>query len=248
MSKAPEPVGTITINQSDGSSREVPIQAPGGAVRFALGDAAAYPSVWRLWSSKTDADLYLATRDERHGTDSKYSFHASGDWRLAYDPAAAAALGVDRVLSQWERPAVNADGLIPVTRILTPSDDIVPRARPYAAAAKVTWLTPAPVGSVNALVIAIARPGKVTLPADAPLVAALALADRSLALVLHATGPADAITLDMFDQIRRHTHDTVPPPGAPTTYTPRADPEYRCHADVHEGAPDGPSLIFDLMM
>ena len=248
MSKPPVPVGTITISHSDGSCREVPIQAPGGAVRFALGDAVAYPTVWRLWSSKTDADLYLAARDERHGTDSKYSFHASGDWRLAYDPPAAAVRGVDRVLSQWERPAVNEDGLIPVTRILTPSDDIVLRARPYGAAAKVTWLTPAPVGSVNALVVAIARPGKVNLPADATLVAALALSDRSLALVFHAVGPADAITVDLFDQIRRDTHVTSPPPGAPEIYTPRADPEYRCHADVREGAPDGPSLIFDLMM
>jgi len=143
---------------------------------------------------------------------------------------------------------VQADGRQPVTRILTPSDDIVPRARPGEAAAKVTWLTPAPVGAVNALVIAMARPGTVNLPADAPLVAALALADRSLVLVFHATGPADAITLDLFDQIRRDTHVTNPPPGAPEIYTPRADPEYRCHADVHEGAPDGPSLIFDLMM
>jgi hypothetical protein len=248
MAKEPTPVGTITENHKDGTRREIPIHAPGASVRFSLGNAEAHPFVWRLWTSKSTTDFYLAVRETRHGVDSKYSFHASGDWRLQYERSVAETRGVPRIVSQWRQPDPDEDGTTFVTRILTPTNDIVTRNSPERDATKITWITPAPTGWINAFVFKMTVPGNdVSPPSDAPLIAAMQLPNGALLLVLHASGPSDPVALHAFDHMRREAAKN-PPPGSPSAYTPRADPEYRCLVDAHEGAPDGPVSIWDLLM
>jgi hypothetical protein len=116
--------------------------------------------VWRLWTASTTSDLYLSVRDEWNGGNSKYSFHASGDWRLQYEYAEATKLGVSRIVDRWERPNPSSDGLILVTRILTPSDDIVLNVKAEKDADKIMWIPPAPPGMLNGLAIFMARAGE----------------------------------------------------------------------------------------
>lgn len=248
MSRKSEPIGTITVNYSDGSSRDVAIQPPGAAIRFALGAAEAHAMIWRMWTGSTTRDIYLSVRDGRNGGNSKYSFHASGDWRLQYEYSEAIKRGVPRVLDRWEQPAVDSDGLIFVTRILTPSDDIVVNVKPEKDAAKIDWITPAPSGMLNGLAILMAPPAsQPSLPANAYLVAAMSMADGSLVFVFHSASEIQPHEEDIFARIRQEAARN-PPPGSPATYVPRADPEYRCQVNAHEGEEKGPHSIWDLLM
>lgn len=82
MARPPDPIGSLTVRYDDLTTREIPVQAPGAAIRFSLGAPSAHATVWRLWTSPRSADLYLSVRDNRDGGGAKYSFHAFDDWRL----------------------------------------------------------------------------------------------------------------------------------------------------------------------
>lgn len=245
--KNKQPVGTITVRTADGHSYDVAIQAPGAAIRFSVGSPDAHGMVWRLWSSPHTPDLYLAVRDRFNGGDAKYSFHASGDWRLQYEYSRAQALGIHRVLEAWERPAPGENGAITVARIMLPSVDIVVTGRPEPDAAKIIWVPSGPAGALNVLVLFLVPPGAdFAPPSNAPLIAAMHLADGSTVLLVRAVLPMTPIEDDMFQQIR-HLAGENPPPGTPVPYTPRSDPEYRCEGYLRAVGTDD-LIIADLLM
>lgn len=64
----------------DGPAHVLPPSSPKAPVRFSVGEPGKRSSVWRLWGTKKTNDLYLASRASAGIF--KYSFHASGDWRL----------------------------------------------------------------------------------------------------------------------------------------------------------------------
>lgn len=216
-------------------------------MRFAVGAPDGHGFVWRLWTSVHTPDLYLAVRDRRHGTDSKYSFHASGDWRLQYEYSEARALGVHRVLDKWQRPAPAEHGAIEVLRIMTPADDVVKTGPPESDAEKIIWITPGPSRSINVVLLRIIPAGASFSPAaDADLVAAVLMSDGSFALVLHTIGRMTYVEEDMFHQIRQATSEN-PPPGTPEGYVPRTDPTYRSQGFMHTDD-YGDIVITDLLM
>ncbi|MBF0673079.1 MAG: hypothetical protein IR160_10905 [Salinibacterium sp.] len=226
--KSKPPVGAIRVSKADGSSYEVDVQAPAAAVRFAVGTPSGHGFVWRLWSSMHTPDFYLAVRDGRKAIDSKYSFHASGDWRLQYEYSEAQALGVHRVLEKWQRPAPAVHGAIEIVRIMTPADDVVESDPPEPDASKIIWVEPGPKRTLNVFFLQLV-PAEASFspPSDADLVAALQLADESIVLLLHTIGPLTHVEEDMFRRIRQSTTEN-PPPGAPAKHVPRSDPTYRC--------------------
>lgn len=247
--KKKPPVGELTVHSVDGSAYALPIQAPGSAIRFAVGVDGAHGMVWRLWSSTRDTDLYLAIRDGRNGGDAKYSFHASGDWRLQYEYSRAQALGVHRVLEKWDRPPLGANGAIDVARILTPSDDIVQTGRPEPDAGKILWIEPGPPRTLNALKILLI-PSLTTFapPPDMHPIAAMMLVDGSTVIVLRAVVPMTPVEDDLFQKVRDAQGKQLPPGATePYVYVPRADPEYRCEVYMRaEGTDD--LIIVDLLM
>jgi hypothetical protein len=241
------PIGTLRAIREDGSSFTIDILAPGSAVRLSIGTPDAHGMVWRLWTSPNTPDLYLSVRDEFNGGDSKYSFHASGDWRLQYEYARAQALGVNRVLDKWERPAPNASGAIVVARIMLPSDDIVATGKPVADAGKITWIAPGAPHALNVLVVLLVPAGaQFAPPSDAPPVAAMTMSDGSFVVVVHAIGPVTPVEEDMFDKVRQQA-SLNPPPGTSAEYIPRSDPNYRCEGFLR--SVDGDDLVIaDLLM
>jgi len=85
-------------------------------LRFAVGDQQRLrSSVWRMWGNR--GDLYVAARSSA-GV-GKFSFHASGVWRLASvsnDPRSA--------MDRWTRPAATEDGIVRVLMIMVPDYDV----------------------------------------------------------------------------------------------------------------------------
>lgn len=79
------------------------------------------------------------------------------------------------------------------------------------------------------------------------LLAALGMADGSLVFVFHGASQLQPHEEDIFARARREAAKN-PPPGTPAVYVPRADPEYRCHVNAHEGKENGPHSIWDLLM
>lgn len=247
MSRTAAPVGTIAVTLADGSSYDVPIQAPGSAIRFSVGTRTAHALIWRLWSSPKTTDVYLSVRDKWNGGDAKYSFHASGDWRLQYEYSKAQELGTHRVLERWTRPAPDSRGAIDVTRILTPSDDVVPNVTAEPDADKVRWILEGQPGTLHILPILLVPSGEpFSPPSDADLVAAMALTDGSLLLLLHAINEMQPFEADIFQRVRVE-NSKYPPPGSPSDYVPRADPEYRCEVSSR-AADSGEHSIWDLLM
>lgn len=240
-------VGTIRVKRADGFSYDVDIQAPGSAVRFAVGTPDGHGFVWRLWSSVNTTDFYLAVRDRLMGIDSKFSFHASGDWRLQYERSEAQALGVHRVLESWERPMPAAHGAIEVLRIMTPADDVVETGATEPDAGKIIWVEPVPTGSLSVFFLQLVPTGaSFSPPSNADLVAALLLADGSTVLLLHSFGTPTHVEEDMFRRLRQLTSENAPP-GTPAKYVPRADLTYRSLGFMR--AAEGNDIVLtDLLM
>lgn len=247
-SKNKAPIGALTVTQVDGQSYEVPILPPGAAVRFAVGTPDAHGMVRRLWSSPNTTDFYLSIRDQFNGGDVKYSFHASGDWRLQYEQSKASTLGVHRVIDRWERPAPGPHGGILVARIMVPSDDIVPTGKSEPDAEKIIWVPPGPPSSVNVIVIMLIPVGRpFSPPANAYPIAAMNIADGSLIVVLRAVGPMTIVEEDAFSRLRDQAR-LNPPPGASSPHIPRSDPEYRCEGIMRSAHGDHDFVIADLLM
>lgn len=245
MSREPEPVGALHYVEHNGEERVVPIQAPGGVLRFSLGTPDAHAAVWRMFTDKNAPEIYLAQRGDNH---SKHSFHASGDWRHQYSQARADELGMPRILTRWREPEADDSGRRPVTRILTPSDDIVTNTQPAAKPGKVVWIKKAPPGMLNTIVIDKVSPGGViVIERRARLVGAMLLPDSTLVAVVHGASPMRRPERELFAQQRRRLAEN-PPPGTPAPEGPGPHPDYRCEAAAHEGAPDGPLTIWDLKM
>lgn len=238
------PIGSLTVSRADGSSYTVPILGPGSVARFSVGAPNAHGLVWRLWSAPNTADLYLAVRTKGAG-DSKWSFHASGDWRLQYEQSRAAELGVDRVLHRWRRPEPGPLGMIEVIRVVVPTDDIVENKVAVPEVSKVEWVPPAQPSRATLLHIFVVPTGSsMHPPSNADVVHAMTLSDGSLVLVLASASDIPADLLGIFKQAR----DTViPPPGVPEDWMPRSDPEYRCVVNAVTANGDE-HHIWDLLM
>ena len=247
-SKNKAPVGTLTVKQANGDSYDIPIHAPGAAIRFAVGTPDAHGAVRRLWSSPHTTDLYLAIRDQFNGGDTKYSFHASGDWRLQYEYSAAQALGVHRVVDRWERPAPGPHGGILVVRIMVPADDIVATGRQEPDAAKIIWVPSGPASSLNVVTILLIPAGRpFSPPPDAFPIAAMLLADGSLVALLQSVGVVTPVEEHAFALLREQAA-LNPAPGVPDSPVPRSDPEYRCEGILRSAEGDHDLVIADLLM
>lgn len=204
--------------------------------------------VRRLWSSPHTTDFYLSVRDRFNGGDTKYSFHASGDWRLQYEHSRAQALGVHRVLDQWEKPAPGPNGGVLVARIMTPSDDIVDTGREEPDADKIIWISPGPPSTINVIVILLIPAGRpFSPPPDAFPISALHLVDGSLVVALRAFGPMTFVEEEAFARLRSLACQN-PAPGASVPHVPRSDPEYRCEGIMRSAEGEHDLVIADLLM
>jgi hypothetical protein len=101
--------------------------APGGVVRFAVGAPGRRSNIYRLWTSKNNADAYLAARAVA-GTQ-KISFHmGSGSWSRSFVSAEKAQQyvgeGATRHIDIWPRPPDFAPGVTRAYTIIVPGTEL----------------------------------------------------------------------------------------------------------------------------
>lgn len=109
-----------------------PYKRKRATLRFLVGSPGHRGSVWRLWTGVTGDDIYLG---DRHSTKwSKFSLHASGDYRLqwntpdrdevrAFSPSGQTPDG--RIIARWDAPEGLPAGWSHVLSIFTTADDVV---------------------------------------------------------------------------------------------------------------------------
>lgn len=199
MSDVSQPFSWATIGNADGE-QVVPFLRPGGELRFAIGTPEAHGLLWKLGVSRRDLDVYLIVRTRR--TLSKWSFHASGDWRLQHIEEHVAATGVERIVDQWRRPEPDQNGHIHVFAIHTPGDGIRPVA-PNPLTRRVKWIPAPPSDRIVSVHIMMLMPDRrIDLPEGSYILAVIPLVDGSGIVVVVEEQPILPLHVKMFQAIR----------------------------------------------
>ncbi|MGC5224493.1 hypothetical protein ACPW96_18160 [Micromonospora sp. DT81.3] len=173
----------------DGGSEQRIEFAHRGTVRFAVGAPDAHGLVWRVWANALKRDLYLTVRND---VVSKWSFHASGDWRLAHLEGIVKQTGAERIVDQWQRPEPDEHG---ITHALTIHTDDLIGASPGGVPRpdEVVWLSAsAPGYSVKVDIVMVELEHPVGVRADESILGAIPLSDDTIVLIIAGVKPISA--------------------------------------------------------
>ena len=132
-------------------------------VRFAVGNPDGLRSpVWRLWTSGSGSDVYLAARTV--ADQAKVSFHESGKWRLGFTKEYASGPnpyvqpGEERATAKWRRPPEVVPGITRAFFIMVPASELTSPKVASKSNADSVWVSPAPSGLATCLTIFFTTP------------------------------------------------------------------------------------------
>jgi hypothetical protein len=116
----------------------------GFKLRFAVGiPDGPQSSVWSVFTGAGKSDVYVANR--QIASILKFSFHESGDWRLAFtEPYASGRVASgeqrgDRVEHRWVRPPETQPGWTHAASILIPVSDLRDYGKRIDHAREISW-------------------------------------------------------------------------------------------------------------
>lgn len=258
------PGGSIAILRSDDILRlvvvgdheyqEFPIRRAGKktALRFAYGRPGRRGTIWRLWSNRDAADVYVASRAT--AGEMKVSLHESGDWRLQIvDPIRPKTVHFadhdpqdGRILGQWSRPAPNEAGWTKALTIALPGTEVTRVPADGVSFDDVRWCKAPGKREQGEFVVWLVRPDRgahnlrvlLTEGVHIDVVDSLELADGQAVVVLGLVGPRRTGDLRAIERVR----DNSTPP--PTDWD--RSPELGPRSLIHGSDPDGCPMLYDL--
>ncbi len=182
--------------EGPGGYRETAVLQPvGGTIRFSIGEPGCHASIWKIWATKNNSSVYVASRST--GSYLKASLHPTREgykwwfqWTSEHMRADPQVPQVDkREIDHWPNPSeVGETGWASSFSILTRHEDIVHTLdKPDLPAKNVMWLSGPPKGYATCIQVVLARPKNhaVEISNGIP-VGAIALANRKVAFLIES--------------------------------------------------------------
>ena len=124
----------VRVYSSPENYRDTPVRTadPKKPIKFAVGSPGRRSGLWRVWSPKDKADIYV--QPQSHESLAKVSLHESGDWRFQvlfekFDSADLRLVNLpdesSRIIDQWVQHPPFADGWTDALTVMVPSVDVV---------------------------------------------------------------------------------------------------------------------------
>ncbi|TFI41006.1 hypothetical protein E4P29_22795 [Rhodococcus sp. 1R11] len=124
----------VRFYSSPENYRDTPVRTadPKKPIKFAVGSPGRRSGLWRIWSPKNTADIYV--QPQSNESLAKVSLHESGDWRCQvlfekFDSADLRLVNLpdesSRIIDQWTQHPPFADGWTDALTVMVPGVDVV---------------------------------------------------------------------------------------------------------------------------
>ncbi|NIL81991.1 hypothetical protein [Rhodococcoides kroppenstedtii] len=258
----------VRVYSSLENYRDTPVRAasPKNPIKFAVGSPGRRSGLWRIWSPKDKADVYVQPQSNESLV--KVSLHESGDWRCQvlfekFDSADIRLVNLpdesSRIIDQWAQHQPFADGWTGALTVVVPSADVVDiPGDTIKKIQTICWTAEPPWGKAAEFRITLIEKDMSALIFDWPsldrlsVVGAYRVVTGATVVVTHHRIEQADMVVQALARVRAEqyaglpsTFSTVPGTGPRTVASARLSDGYRIYYDLAlTGPPTGSQLRF----